>query len=136
MLPHDPRPRPEPCNRGLSAPLGGVAIYSGSRAGGLNRHLIEQWLEDVVISPVDQNDFGVAPSKRSRGCDPSEASADNHDPRWLVPMHLHLGGFIVSLSHDHRNLHASARQIHGRIGIMLALKLAMIQHEPAMTRKR
>ena len=94
------------------------------------RHLIEQWLEDVVISPVDQNDFGVAPSKRSRGCNPSEASADNHDPRRLVPMLLHLGGFIVSLSHDHRNLHASARQIHGRIGIMLALKLAMIQHEP------
>jgi len=47
--------------------------------------LIEQWLEDVVISPVDQNDFGVAPSKRSRGCNSSEASADNHDPRRRVP---------------------------------------------------
>ena len=29
----------------------------------------------------------------------------------------------------------AARHIHGRIGIMLALRLAMIQHEPAMTRK-
>jgi hypothetical protein len=66
------------------------------------RHLIEQWLKDVVVSPVDQNDFGVAPPKRSRGCNPGEASADNHDPRRLVPMHLHLGGFVVSLSHDHR----------------------------------
>jgi hypothetical protein len=64
-----------------------------------SRHLIEQWLEDVVISPVDQNDFGLAPSKRSRGCEPSEASADNHDPRRLVPTRLRLGGFIVNLSH-------------------------------------
>src|SRR5215469_15410991 len=51
-------------------------------------------------STVDQNDFGVAPSKRSRGCNPSEASADYHDPRRLVPVHLHLGGLIVGLSHD------------------------------------
>jgi hypothetical protein len=31
------------------------------------RYLIEQRLEDVMISPIDQNDFGITSSQRSRG---------------------------------------------------------------------
>jgi hypothetical protein len=58
-------------------------------------------LEDVVISPVDQNDFGIASSERSRGCNPGEASADNYDPRRLVLSPLDLGGFIASPAHVH-----------------------------------
>jgi hypothetical protein len=46
--------------------------------------MIGQRLEDVVISAIDQNDFGIAPSERSRGCNSGEAAADNHDPRRLV----------------------------------------------------
>ena len=40
------------------------------------------------------------PSKSSCGCDPGEASADDDEPRRLVPMHPRLEGFIVGLGHE------------------------------------
>jgi hypothetical protein len=48
------------------------------------RNLIEKGLEDVVIAPIDQNDFRIAPPQRSRGRYPGEAPADNHDAPRLV----------------------------------------------------
>jgi hypothetical protein len=117
--------------------LGELPNWHGDRRWRENRrrHLIEQRLENMVISPIDQNNFGIGPSKGSRGCNPSEASTYNHNPWRLVPMHLHLGGFIVGLGHDRRNLHAPARHVREISGVMLELRLPMVQHEPAMTRR-
>jgi len=54
------------------------------------RCLIEQRPEDVVISPVDQNDFGIASSQRPRRCQPGEPPAHNHDARRLALASLHV----------------------------------------------
>jgi hypothetical protein len=59
------------------------------------RCLVEQRLEDVMISPVDQNDFGIASSQRPSGCQPSEPPAHNHDARRLGFVRLHVGSFFT-----------------------------------------
>ena len=54
----------------------GAAISAGARTG---RHLVEQRLKDVMIAPIDQNNFRVAPSQGPRRRDPGKTAANDHD---------------------------------------------------------
>src|ERR1700730_2672103 len=46
------------------------------------RHLIEQRLKEVVVGPVDHNNFGWGISQSPAGGQPAETAADDHDS-WL-----------------------------------------------------
>ena len=48
------------------------------------RHLIQEWLEDVMVSTIDHEDFGIAMSQRFCRGNTAEAAADNHDARLIV----------------------------------------------------
>jgi hypothetical protein len=45
------------------------------------RDLIEQRLEDVMISPIDQNHIRIGTPKRLSRSRPGEAGANDHDPQ-------------------------------------------------------
>jgi hypothetical protein len=44
-------------------------------------HLIQQWLENVVITPVDQKHFGIALPQRPRRGHAAKTATDYHDSR-------------------------------------------------------
>ena len=48
------------------------------------RHLIQKWLENVMVAPIDHDDFGIAVSQRFCCGNSGEATADDHDPRLLA----------------------------------------------------
>jgi hypothetical protein len=78
-----------------------------------SRCLIEQRLEDVMISPVNQNDFGIASSQRSRGCEPSEPPAHNHNARRLVFVGLHVESVLTWAGYVQYIIHYSSRVSRG-----------------------
>jgi hypothetical protein len=43
------------------------------------RHLVEQWLKDVVIAPVNQDDIDISMPQRACRGDAGEAAADDDD---------------------------------------------------------
>ena len=50
-------------------------------------HLIQQWLENVVITPVDQKHFGIALPQRPRRGHAAKTATDYHDSR--LPLDVH-----------------------------------------------
>lgn len=48
-----------------------------ARRQGRGRHLIEQWLKDMVIGAVDQDDFGIAQETRSGHASKPASDHDN-----------------------------------------------------------
>ena len=50
----------------------------GGRQGG-GRHLIEQWLEQVVVAPVDDGDLDVGVAELAGAGQTAEAATDDHD---------------------------------------------------------
>src|ERR1700678_3062804 len=54
------------------------------------RHLIQEWLEDVMVPTIDHEDLGIAMSQSFCRGNTAEAAADNHDAR-LIVAHLPLG---------------------------------------------
>jgi hypothetical protein len=46
------------------------------------RHLVQQWLEDVMVATVYDRDIGFAVSQCFDGRNAGEAPADDHDMRF------------------------------------------------------
>jgi hypothetical protein len=44
------------------------------------RHLVEQWLEQVVTGPGDQGHIDIRPAQGTRGEEAAEARPDHHHP--------------------------------------------------------
>jgi hypothetical protein len=65
-----------------------------NRRGDLGRgkncrgHLIEERLEDMMVSPIDQNDVCIAPAKSPRCGDPGKSTPNDHDAMLLGAAHV------------------------------------------------
>ena len=59
-------------------PQGRCDRWGGQSRGG---DLVQQWLEGMVVVPVDQHDVGRRPPQRAHGPQSGEAPADDDDAR-------------------------------------------------------
>jgi hypothetical protein len=55
-----------------------------TRCENRSRHLVKEWLKQVMIRTIDENDSRRRALQGLDGCQSTEAAADNHDNREMV----------------------------------------------------